>query len=569
MSISGEPPSHWDEDTQDDNTYDLDDDYEMVKAASFDTIYEGRFEEGFEKFDLIAAKDYLRQYADKLQSERERKKKHVFSNKIIGHRGPHHFEYLYEMGKAKVRSVRSMTTTTPHHLAPSKSEHVPASVTDIIDRLYEKSRTMQRSGKQRREEIDRLRGLSNLFPHERPSISPKIHSLHALRSPQSLVIRETIDRLYGRSKLMQQSGRCRRQEIESKILSKPPRFEFKRSEPSTTTEIEETQLNRSDLRKALSPQEVMDRLYRPSETAQRIGRERREEIKVRSQSQPRMPMNTPTTPSPSPVQTRLCMETPRSGESPSPQEVCNRLYGRSYSGQKMGKERREQIEGRAQSDPRIMLNLRSSQPSVIVQTKHLHTKESHETFSPDELTERLYGRSYCNQQAGKERREEIDRTRALTNVRSPIRLTGSPPSSLAPMRSRTSSVDSRGSDCLSPDVISDRLYGRSVRLQEAGKNRREEVCQMRCSSLPRLNLHCPSPSPEEIVFEPAPSRSISTRDTIDRLYSRSLKHQAAGIERRHEIDKMRELSNPAPQMRVRELSPAPQCRDLDELSATE
>lgn len=262
------------------------------------------------------------------------------------------------------------------------------------------------------------------------------------------------------------------------------------------------------------------------------------------------------------------METHRSSDSPSPEEVMNRLYGRSYLVQKTGKERREEIEERLQSDPRIMHNLRTNPTSPSTQTKKMSIQDAHKSFSPEGVAERLYGRSYSIQQAGKERRGEIDRARALSNVRDPIRLSGSPPSSPAPVQSK-SSIDTGGDDYPSPDVVSNRLYERSAQLQQAGKNRREQVCQMRCTSLPRLNLHCLSPSPEEIPFEPCPSRSISLRDTVDRLYSRSLNYQAAGKERRVEIDKKRELSNPVPEMRVRESSPAPQCRSSEDIPAAE
>ena len=81
--------------TASDDESNLGDDYGMVKAASFDTIYEGRLDNHFEKFDIHAAKDYLLQYAVKLESDRKQKNKHEFISRysVTDHNG-RHFEHL-------------------------------------------------------------------------------------------------------------------------------------------------------------------------------------------------------------------------------------------------------------------------------------------------------------------------------------------------------------------------------------------------------------------------------------------------------------------------------------------
>lgn len=567
MSDLKEEPSEWEDDDNDDNIQEMydglddDDDCGMVKACSFDTIYEGRLDDDFEKFDMQAAKDYLRHYADKLQSERELEKRHRFKC----NRDPHHFEQMYEMGKAKVRSVRSMTSTSPNNLHSPRSTHVPSSIDDVIKRLYEQSREMQKSGKQRREEIVRMRELSHLLPHERPSLSATVHSIHSLRSPESLAQTHIIDRLYGRSKSMRQYGRGRREQIQSRILSKPPRFNLKISEPSTNSanfEANEALMRRADLRLSLQPQDIIDRLYARGADARKYGRERREEIEIRSQSQPRMVMNTITAPSPSPSPTKRIsfMDATRPGESPSPQEVMDRLYGRSSSGQKIGRERRELIEAKSQSTFQLYSSPPPSPTRMKTRTKEV--RDCNESHSPDEVTERLYGRSYQYQQVGRERREEIDKARALSNARSPIHLSG-PPTSVNlvnPVRPRIASTGSSGhNDSPSPEEISRRLYDRSVKTQQAGKDRREEVYRMRCMSLPRLNLHGSTPVEcEEFTFHHTKPHKVSMKDTVERLYGRSLHNQEVGRERRVEISKMRELSNPIMAMKVRDSSPGPQ-----------
>jgi len=545
-----------------------DDDCELSKAASFDTIYEGTLDDNFgDHFDIHAAKDYLRNYANRLKSQHERGKRNQVQNQLKRKPGNiDRFEHLYELGKKKVTLERNFDTHPRHPLYP-KPEHVPPSATEVINRLYEKSRVMQRDGRHRREEIDRVRGLSNLVPHNKSPMRKKLHSLHSLRSPDSLAQRGAINRLYSLSKPMQNIGRGRRDCIANKAFSQPALFKLLLSRPPTPTEIHGSSNHRTDLRESLTPEEVMDRLYGRSATTSRMGRERREQIKTRSLSQPRLLVNTVTTPLPSPFNVRF-IDTIKSRDYPSPTAVMARLYGRSTTAQKNGRERRDKIQVRTQSDPRMFCYSKPSpspNPTRIKDTHkdpHKDTIKAPESFSPQKVIDRLYGRSYRSQVVGRERREEIDKVRALSNTRSPIRVKCSTPTSRDNSRSRSPSMASTSGthDFISPEEIANRLYGRSMHAQQAGKDRREKVDQMRCTSLPRLNLHCTSyPSPAKLhnfSFESSPSHLISLEDTVKRLYGRSLQNQEVGKERRNEINRMREMSQARAPIKLRDSSPS-------------
>jgi len=543
--------------------YESNDDCDLSKALSFDTIYEGTLDDDFGNFDLQAAKDYLRHYANKLTSRRERDKKNQAQNQPKRMPGDNvRLEHLYELGKAKVILERNLHT---HIQPPSlKLDCVTPSAGEVINRLYEKSRTMQRNGRHRREEIDRLRGLSNLIPHDKSSTSKKktVHSLHSLRSPESLAQPEiTVHRLYGRSSSMQIIGRGRRECIENKAFSQPALFKL----PQTRIEIYDSCNERTYLRESLTPpQAVMNRLYGRSATACKVGRERREEIKTRAQSQPRMLVNTTTTP-PSSFTDKL-MNTMKSRESPSPRAVMARLYGRSSIAQKNGRERRDEIEVRSQSDPRMLCHFKTSASPNPARMKdvnkdpHKDTRDTSESFSSQMLIERLYGQSYRSRAVGRERREEIDKVRAVSNARSPIRVKGPTPTSHDNIRLKSSLlISSDIHDSPSPEEIAKRLYDRSMHTQQAGKDRREKVYQMRCTSLPRLNLHVSSsPSPAKVDnFKFSPSHLTSLEDTYRRLYGRSLHNQEVGKERRSEIDRIREISKSRLRVKLRDSSPAP------------
>lgn len=242
-------------------------------------------------------------------------------------------------------------------------------------------------------------------------------------------------------------------------------------------------------------------------------------------------------------------------EHPSPRDVTDRLYGRSSSEQRMGRERREEIEARSKC------HSNSSHLPKSLQMRGSNKDRS--GYSPDEVTMRLYGRSYQSQKVGRERRDEIDRVRALSNLRAPIRLSVSPPPLRVPALPKGSSVISaRANDSLTPEEISTRLYGRSMQGQRAGRDRREKL-QMRSTSLPRMILHCSSKTSapyEESPYETVPSRPVSTKDTIERLYSRSQQYQEIGKVRRTEIDRQRGITSPMSSVRVRASSPTPQKR---------
>jgi len=544
-----------------------DDDCELSKAASFDTIYEGTLDGNFgDHFDIQAAKDYLLNYACRLKSRHERGKKN--QAKKQPKRKPGHidrFEHMYELGKKKITLERNVDTHLSHPLC-TKLDHVSPSAAEVINRLYEKSRTMQRDGRQRREEIDRLRGLSNLVPHNKSPMRKKLLSLHSLRSPDSLAQRGAIDRLYSLSKPMQNIGRGRRDCIANKAFSQPALFNLLSSRPPTSEEIHGSSNNRTHSRESLTPEDVMDRLYGRSATASKLGRERREQIKTRSQSQPRLIVNTTTTPSPSPSNARS-IDIIKSRDSPSPIVVMARLYSRSTTAQKNGRERRDEIQVRSQSDPRMFCYskpLPSPNPTRVKDTHkdaRKDTIEASEFCSQQKVTDRLYGQSYQSQVVGRERRDEIDKVRALSNTRSPIRVKCSTPTPHDNSRSRSSSITSTSGnhDSSSPEEIANRLYERSMHAQRDGRDRREKVDQMRCTSLPRLNLHnTSSPSPakfDDFSFEPTPGHLISLEDTVKRLYGRSLKNQEVGKERRNEINRMRDMSQPRATINFRDSSP--------------
>lgn len=253
---------------------------------------------------------------------------------------------------------------------------------------------------------------------------------------------------------------------------------------------------------------------------------------------------------------------------PSPREVMERLYSRSSHGQRIGKERREQIEAKAYTE-RMMAtyisNLPSTRDNIPLMSISKETKESNENFSPQEVqevTKRLYERSYQSQKMGKERREEIEAARALSNTRPPVRMSATPvPAPPLLVRKRSLSLNSARSKSPSPEEVSNRLYEKSVDVQQAGKERRARVCEMRSSSLPRMNLHgsAPCPTASEIFKHTphSPPPVVNMKDTVDRLYSRSLRYQEAGRERRVEVNRMRELANPTiGSIRVRDASPA-------------
>lgn len=102
-----------------------------------------------------------------------------------------------------------------------------------------------------------------------------------------------------------------------------------------------------------------------------------------------------------------------------------------------------------------------------MQSGHSHhgTKQFSE-YITFEITKRLYRRSNQSQRQGQQRREEIDRVRALSNLRAPTRISKAPPSShppqVLPLTLSVASVTSFESR--SPAEVSSCLYKRSEKL---------------------------------------------------------------------------------------------------------
>jgi len=308
----------------------------------------------------------------------------------------------------------------------------------------------------------------------------------------------------------------------------------------------------------------------------------------------------------------------RKSPTESEAETFNRLYFKSLQMQQKGKERREEIERSQQEFDKLSLKQDSkekisSEESEIFDRLYAGgrnrtpgrrclsvpktptiTKASRSSPAPAVVIDRLYGRSTVSQQIGKERREEIDKIRSLSNVKLPIIVSRDSPPEL-PM-SHNSSLLQPPRSSLSPDEIMDRLYGRSLPSQHSGKERREEVEKAIAVSnerLPMMFNREPVPSlstttrRRALSLSPAIGRDASTpEETMYRLYGRSLKARESGRDRRKAIETKVVLANsrlpikvssspnpvrsfnntkmfeknPRPDMKVRELSPAPQSR---------
>jgi len=358
------------------------------------------------------------------------------------------------------------------------------------------------------------------------------------------------------------------EQIKSKNLSKQAPFNINVSGPSPKfTHVDKALMCRQASRLSLDPKEVIDRLYERGAAAEReYGRKRREEIEtkaIRALSQPRMIINKATTPasSPSPAKRMACTPVTRRGESPSPDEVMDRLYARSFSVQKDGKKRRELIAAKSNTMFQTHSSPSSSDTKMKITTKY--NRDCEERRSPDEVAEQLYGRSYQNQLMGRERRDAINEARELSNVRSPVDSSALATNSLLVKSARPrllssgsskllSSGSSSYNDSPSPEEISKRLYDRSAQQQQAGKDRREKVHKERCMSLPRLNLFDSTPVKRDRLTISTTSPKIWTDNNFDRLRGRSLRHV-----RKEEISQSVELSNALKTVQVREQSPVP------------
>jgi len=135
-----------------------------------------------------------------------------------------------------------------------------------------------------------------------------------------------------------------------------------------------------------------------------------------------------------------------------------------------------------------------------------------QSSSPQVVMNRLYGRSKIMQNLGRDRREKITRTRALSNTRSPITTNMSP----SPRRFSTSLVTKRSPSPSppKPDLVISRLYGRAISMSERGKERREEINTMRAQSNPRHR-------PKNKVSTPSSRHSRSSSSKHSRSSSSS------------------------------------------------
>lgn len=225
-----------------------------------------------EKFDLSSATEGLRMYCNKLQAEKKESKERERAATVrrLG-RDPclvQRYEELYNIGKSRLISER-VNSKMPEKKIDKRANSQSPSARKVMDRLYGRSISMQSVGRGRREEISKMRALSNTRSPINMSVSPLPHSLP--KSSSTLSYRSSspspqtvVDRLYGRATNIKELGRERRDEV-NKIRAqsnprKPPRA------------------NRSSLPYNSSSQALADRLYSRSYQMQKLGRERRDEL---------------------------------------------------------------------------------------------------------------------------------------------------------------------------------------------------------------------------------------------------------------------------------------------------
>jgi len=128
--------------------------------------------------------------------------------------------------------------------------------------------------------------------------------------------------------------------------------------------------------------------------------------------------------------------------------------------------------------------------------------------APQEVMERLYERSIPMQNFGKDRRKEIDKMRALSNTRSSmnVNLSSSPCASTRTSTTLPPKLRASSPSPTSEEVI-ERLYGRSLRMKELGKERRKEINKIRAQSNPR-KPPTRSLSTSSVVSSPSPRRRL-------------------------------------------------------------
>jgi len=184
-----------------------------------------------EKFDKHVASESLQTYMHKLLCEKNGKKQrqNLAARRRLGRTrassasSVERYEDLYEMGKAKImldkeRSISKASDNVTHGL---KADQIPLSQRKICSRLYDQSARMQQNGKKRRQEI----GSKSVPRPQRSSV--RMHSIEVKSRPSNNV-------------------------LDSHVRSFPPW------------------------------QEVMHRLYKPSQTKQEYGKIRRESIRTRT-----------------------------------------------------------------------------------------------------------------------------------------------------------------------------------------------------------------------------------------------------------------------------------------------
>jgi len=128
-------------------------------------------------------------------------------------------------------SPRRFSTPISSKRSPSPS---PPRLENVIGRLYGRASPMAERGRERREEIDTKRAVSN--PRHPPKGKASISSMRHSRSSSSLKScnsnssfnassnpKEVSDRLYNRSSQMQQRGRERREQVRENRI--PPYLE--------------------------------------------------------------------------------------------------------------------------------------------------------------------------------------------------------------------------------------------------------------------------------------------------------------------------------------------------------
>jgi len=159
-------------------------------------------------------------------------------------------------------------------------------------------------------------------------------------------------------------------------------------------------------------------------------------------------------------------------EPPTPQEIITRLYAPSLPMQEYGKERRDEI-----NKMKTQFNR-----SMVTESREVgkSARKSRSSLVPQEIIDRLYAPSLPKQEHGKERRDEMSKTRAQFD-----RLTVTEPRVVgkSARKSRSSRVSSSPYESTKPQEITDRIYAPSLPMQESRKERRDKISKIRPQSI--------------------------------------------------------------------------------------